>query len=65
MPSALDIMAVADDEGMPTIGLPRKVHLQGIWHNALSWSGGSVPGSADGTYIRRGDNEPLTAPRGR
>ena len=61
LPSAIDIMAVADDEGMETIDLPRKVHLQGIWHNALSWLGGSVPNSSDDTYIRHGDKSPLSA----
>ena len=63
LPSAIDIMAVADDEGMETIDLPRKVHLQGIWHNALSWLGGSVPNSSDDTFIRHGDNLPLLGQR--
>ncbi|HEY6564111.1 MAG TPA: hypothetical protein VIY86_06415, partial [Pirellulaceae bacterium] len=63
LPSAMDIMAVADDEDFSHIDLPRKdfVKPSGDWNTAASWLGNRVPDSDDWVSIRNGAGVTLSA----
>lgn len=63
LPSAIDIMAAADDEGFDHIDLPRKdfAAAGGDWNTSANWLGNRVPDSDDWVYIRSDANVSMSA----
>ena len=66
-PSAVDIMAVADDEAMGTFDLPRLDYVgNGDWSHPLlapghGWMGGLPPNPGDDAFLRSGNLVQLNA----
>lgn len=55
LPSAIDIFAVADDEGYNVVDLDRKYFFNsGNWNNPQEWLGGTVPNSDDHAILVSG-----------
>jgi hypothetical protein len=54
LPSAIDIMAVSEDESIRNIDLPRKDFFSpsGVWQTPTNWLGGRVPDAQDDVFIR-------------
>lgn len=62
MPSAVDIMAVADDENFGVVDLPRQDYAgSGEWHTVFHWMEGLPPDGADDAYLRDNNVVLLTA----
>lgn len=63
LPSAIDIMAAAVDEGFSNIDLPRKdfYKANADWNSAANWLGGRVPDAEDDVFLRNGGHSWLSA----
>lgn len=61
LPSAVDIMAAADDEGFSVIDLPRLDYIgDGVWHTLLHWTGAFPPEADDDAFLRDSNFVDLT-----
>jgi len=61
LPSAIDIMAVADDEGFGVVDFPRQDFVgTGSWNSGSRWFGGAQPDSGDVAFVREGARATLT-----
>jgi hypothetical protein len=55
LPSATDILVIAEDQGLPVVELERVGRISsGSWHSGSGWIGGEVPGSSQHVAVRHG-----------
>ncbi|MEZ6193596.1 MAG: hypothetical protein R3C45_20195 [Phycisphaerales bacterium] len=62
LPSAVDVLAAAEDQGISSVDLKRKHFISGSsWGTASNWIGGRVPDINDEVFIVHGGNVSLTS----